>query len=152
MTGGKDPKRHHFLPQMLLRRFTDAKGKLAYFTKLAPAAGVIGGKPKSLFAENHLYSVEQADGSRDVEFEKTFAKLEGETEAILGKIVFDHASGSEAGLVDSGEARARSVLLHAMEACSRHACKSSTLQNADANIEEVIADLLHLPCDMLVGE
>jgi hypothetical protein len=39
MTGGKDPKLHHCLSQMLLRRFTDAKGRLAFYTKVAPATG-----------------------------------------------------------------------------------------------------------------
>jgi hypothetical protein len=87
MTGGKDPKLHHFLPQMLLRRFTDSKGKLAFFTKIAPLAGVITGKPKGLFAQNHLYSVERADGSRNVELEKNLAKLEGDAETVLGKII-----------------------------------------------------------------
>jgi hypothetical protein len=142
MTGGKDPKLHHFLPQMLLRRFTDTKGKLAFFTKVAPTAGVLGGKPKSLFAENHLYSIEQADGSRDVELEKTFAKLEGEIEAIFGKIVSRTRLGERPGLsIEEKRVLDRFFYMQWKRVPDMHA-KVPTLQNADANIEEEIADLL----------
>jgi hypothetical protein len=142
MSGGKDPKLHHFLPQMLLRRFTDSKGKLAFFTKVAPQAGVITGKPKSLFAENHLYSIERSDGSRDVELEKNFAKLEGEAEAVLSKIVSAVRNGQNPRLsVVEKQVIDRFFYMQAKRVPDMHA-KSPTLQNAGGHIDTIIDDLL----------
>ncbi|MER9002552.1 DUF4238 domain-containing protein [Mesorhizobium sp. M0862] len=142
MTGGKDPKLHHFLPQMLLRRFTDVKGRLAFYTKVAPAAGVIAGKPKGLFAENYLYTVEQADGSCDVELEKSFAKLEGETHSVLAMIASAARQDETPGLsVEQKRLLDQFFYMQWKRVPDMHA-KSRTLQNADANIEELIDQLL----------
>lgn len=142
MTLSQVPKLHHFLPQMLLRRFTDGKGKLAFYTKVAPQAGVIIGKPKSLFAENHLYTTEGPDGSRDVELEKSFAKLEGEAEVVLGKIISAARQGQMPGLsVEQKQVFDRFFYMQWKRVPDIHA-KSPTLQNADKDIDAIIADLL----------
>jgi hypothetical protein len=142
MAVGKDPKLHHFVPQMLLRRFTDSKGKLAFYTKAAPQAGVITGKPKSLFAENHLYSIERSDGSRDVELEKTFAKLEDDSEAILSKIISAVRQGHQPHLsVAEKQVLDWFFYMQWKRVPDMHA-KSPTLRNAEDNIDKLIADLL----------
>ena len=87
------PKRHHYVPQMLLRRFTNAKGMLHFFDKRVPEKGVLTGAPKNLFLESHLYTVFDKEGSKDVTLERDFAVLEGEADQIMEKIVMAARKG-----------------------------------------------------------
>lgn len=79
------PKNHHFVAQMHMARFADAKGKLWAFNKS-------GGKlfytaTPAVFVETHLYTVESVDGVKDTSLETAFSKLEGDANGIIEKIV-----------------------------------------------------------------
>jgi len=80
-------KRHHFVPQMLLRRFVDHNSNLYYFDKRFPSRGVLVSTSQNLFLENHLYTAEDKDGVKDVELESYFSELEGRADHIIEKIV-----------------------------------------------------------------
>lgn len=69
------PKRHHYVPQMLLKHFTDERGYLYYFDKSREAPRVRKGAPLSLFKKDHLYSSLESDGTRDASLEMAFSKL-----------------------------------------------------------------------------
>lgn len=79
------PKKHHFVPQMLLRRFCDGSGKLWYYNKRAPHLGVASGTPQALFFEKHFYTLEEG-GVKDTSLESYFAQLEGSANAVIEKI------------------------------------------------------------------
>lgn len=79
------PKKHHFVPQMLLRRFCDDSGKLWHYNKKAPHIGITSSTPKKLFYEKHLYTLNE-DGIRDTSLESYFSKIEGQTNTIIEKI------------------------------------------------------------------
>ncbi|MCH7776908.1 MAG: DUF4238 domain-containing protein [Gemmatimonadetes bacterium] len=81
------PKRHHYVPQMLLRRFTNARGKLYFFDKRVPEKGVLTSTPKNLFLEKHLYTRYDERGTKDVTLERDFAALEGKANQVIEKIV-----------------------------------------------------------------
>jgi hypothetical protein len=72
-------------------RFTDGRERLYVFNK---ASGKIySGTPKNVFGETHLYTVEDAKGSRDTSFETKLSALEGRTNLIIEKIVTAARSG-----------------------------------------------------------
>src|SRR5437667_266194 len=96
-----EPKRHHFVPQMLLRRFSNEGGKLAFFDKRIADKGVLESSPKDLFAKRHLYSRLEKNGTKDTALEKYFAEIEGTANLLIDKIV---AAASRKQLPEFSEA------------------------------------------------
>jgi hypothetical protein len=83
----KPPKRHHFVPQMLLNRFADAEGRIAFFDKSRPKNGVQVTTPKNLLVQHHLYSKKNRDGSFDGSLEAYYSTLESEAHILFEKII-----------------------------------------------------------------
>jgi hypothetical protein len=83
----KPPKRHHFVPQMLLNRFADEEGLIAFFDKSRPENGVQITRPKNLLVRQHLYSKTNRDGSRDGTLEAYYSELESEAHVVFSKII-----------------------------------------------------------------
>lgn len=71
------PKRHHFIPQMMLRHFADADGQLWFWRRDFGEGDVRKTTTQNLFVEKDLYTLVHPDGARDVALEKFFAELEG---------------------------------------------------------------------------
>jgi hypothetical protein len=90
------PKLHHFVSQMHTDRFTDGRGRLHVFNK--SSGKTYPGTPKSVFGETHLYTVEDAKGSKDTSFEIKLSALESRTNVIIEKIVAAARSGAVPGL------------------------------------------------------
>jgi hypothetical protein len=89
------PKRHHYNPQMLLRRFADAQGMLFFYNKGLPHRGVQSTQPANLFVQNHLYSFQTKDGTKDTSLETQFAALEYKADLIIEKIITCARAGRE---------------------------------------------------------
>ena len=85
-------RRHHYMPQMLLRRFTDEKGKLFVFDKKHPSNGVRESTPNTLFVERDLYTQTDHAGNQDVAVEDEHATLESRVFPVIDKLV--HAGRS----------------------------------------------------------
>ena len=82
------PKNHHFIPQMLLKRFTSQEGKLYVYDKCHPEKGIQKKDPKKTFVRRHLYTQVEEDGTRDVSVETEFlAALENDASPVIEKIV-----------------------------------------------------------------
>lgn len=82
------PWRHHFIPQLLLRGFTDGNGSMYYFDREEPHKSIQYNTPKALFFEKHLYStIDYETGDLDVSLELFFAKIEDRAARIIDKIV-----------------------------------------------------------------
>ena len=82
------PKNHHYIPQMLLKRFTNQEGNLYAYDKKHRDKGVRKRAPKNLFFKRHLYTQEDDDGTRDVSVETEFlARLESDASPVIEKIV-----------------------------------------------------------------
>ena len=81
------PKRQHYVAEMILKRFTNAQGRLHFFDKRFPENGVLTSTPKNLFLENHIYTQYDKQGVKDVSLEIFFSKLESEANQIIEKIV-----------------------------------------------------------------
>lgn len=81
------PKRHHFVPKVLLKRFTDHDGWLHSFNKLDAERAVRRTRPENLFIQSHYYSEVETDGSRDTRMEDWLSKLEASISPILDSVV-----------------------------------------------------------------
>lgn len=79
------PKRHHFVPQFLLRNFADADDKLWVLRK--ETGKLFQGRSDAIFAENHLYSTIDDSGAYDAALEKEYSKLESAAAPIVTDIV-----------------------------------------------------------------
>ncbi|MFT8247342.1 DUF4238 domain-containing protein [Roseomonas sp. BN140053] len=84
MTAGK---RHHFVPEMLQKRFADAEGMLHFARKSGNGVKLGRAVPGNLFVEQYLYSVIHDDDTKDSSLESALNKLETATETIVEKIV-----------------------------------------------------------------
>jgi len=87
------PKRHHYIPEMLQKRFVNETGGLWFYSKERPEKGVIATKPGNIFVEGHLYSTLEADGERDPAVELFYSRLESEAEHVVEKLVQAARSG-----------------------------------------------------------
>ena len=68
-------RQHHYIPRVLLRRFTDENGKLFVFDKKRPRNGVRESTPPTLFVKRDLYAQTDDAGNRDVSVEGAHATL-----------------------------------------------------------------------------
>ena len=96
----QEPKRHHYVPQMLSRRFKNKNGKLFCFHRDSPDK-VFETTPENAFVAKHLYTQYDEQGNKDVSGEKELAKLEGQANEIIEKITQAARLGKEPRLTDS---------------------------------------------------
>lgn len=81
------PKRHHFVPQFLIRNFVGADGLARYFDRERHAEGIVRRNPDKVFYRKHLYTVFEKDGSKDVSQELAFGQLEDAVAPVVRKII-----------------------------------------------------------------
>ena len=89
------PKRHHYVPQLLLREFTDNDNKL-HFCILRSSEGAVikphervvkSRTPKKLFAEDELYTQYDGHEEENVSVEDSLSKLESKAAPVIKKII-----------------------------------------------------------------
>lgn len=73
----KEPQRHHFIPQMILRHFADGDENIWFWRRDFKAYDPIKTAPKNIFVKKDLYTLTHPDGTKDVALEKFFSSLEG---------------------------------------------------------------------------
>ncbi|OOG61989.1 hypothetical protein B0E45_31780 [Sinorhizobium sp. A49] len=81
------PKRHHFVPQLLQKRFVNNDGKLWAFDRRRASGAPYATYPNDALLEGQLYTVKEADGSQNAELESWFSRLESEAAPIVDKMV-----------------------------------------------------------------
>jgi hypothetical protein len=82
------PKRHHFVPRMLLNNFTDEDGYLHWRFLNGRHETLRRGRPDEVFFENHLYSTMTEDGAKDARIEQQFlAVLESDAAPAMRAIL-----------------------------------------------------------------
>lgn len=93
--GMNTPKRHHFVPQMLLRRFSAADGSL-YFHRREMGRGTVAKiSTRKLFVEKNLYNQIGNSGNIDYSIEKELAILEGEANSIIDYMIMRVERGNK---------------------------------------------------------
>lgn len=79
------PKRHHYVPRMMQKRFVNEKGRLHYVRRECPDK-VLEVGPDQLFVENHLYAIINKNNSKDLALEKYYSELESNLDSIFQQI------------------------------------------------------------------
>ena len=91
MTGQQrvsNPKRHHYVPEMLLRNFTDENGRLYVFDKRLPDKGARISSPKQAFVENNMYlQYAYSGGEKDYSIEHALSQLEGSASGVIMRVI-----------------------------------------------------------------
>lgn len=90
------PKRHHYVPEVILKRFTDEDGWLHLYSRRdrRTRRTRIG----NAFCEGHLYSKTHEDGRKDPTVELELSWLEGVIGPILAKFEQAAITGKPPGL------------------------------------------------------
>lgn len=81
------PRRHHYVPVFIQRRFTNGDGKLFLYSHERRARGVYTSRPEDAFVQRDLNTVEEKDGSKNVELELWYSWFEGLIAPIVERIV-----------------------------------------------------------------
>jgi hypothetical protein len=95
------PKRHHFIPQMILRHFADNDGQLWFWRRDFAKGGARKTSTQHLFVEKDLYTFTAADGSKDVALETFFSQLEGAGANFISQLADIIRNGETPKLDDS---------------------------------------------------
>lgn len=81
------PKRHHYVPEMLLNRFTDDEDWLYCCWRGGAKTRFWKALPKNAFVERHLYTKRDGSGNRDTSVEADLGDIESATSPVIDKIV-----------------------------------------------------------------
>lgn len=73
----KPAKRHHYIPQMMLRHFTKEDGQLWFWRRDFARGDIRTNATQNLFVVKDLYTFVHPDGTEDVSLEDFFADIEG---------------------------------------------------------------------------
>jgi hypothetical protein len=81
------PKRHHFVPEMILSGFVDESGWLHWCRPADDPVVVRPSRPAELFYKKHLYSTVSAQGIKDPAVELELSRFETDAARVVHKIV-----------------------------------------------------------------
>lgn len=95
------PKRHHFIPQMMLRHFADDDGQLWFWRRSFEKGDVRKAGPQNLFVEKDLYAQLLPDGAKDVALEEFFAQMEAHGAQFIAQIA-DAIRNNQRPKLDAG--------------------------------------------------
>lgn len=94
MFDGDDyPRRHHYIPLMLLRRFETTNGKIFYYNRRFKKKKILETTPENIFLQNNLHTVIQRDGSKDLSLEINLSEMESAASDIISKIINNARDG-----------------------------------------------------------
>ena len=88
------PKRHHFVPQMILNGFTDPDGWLHWCRHHEKPTTIRRARPAELFHKNHLYSTLSESGIKDAAMEHALSVIESEAVGVVQSILQQAREGA----------------------------------------------------------
>ena len=79
------PKRHHYIPRVYLKNFTNSNDKVWVYDKKLKTLKELSTKDTTL--EKELYTITDAEGNKDYSLEEFFGKIETTASPIINKII-----------------------------------------------------------------
>lgn len=129
-------KRHHYVPETILRRFAGPDLHLCSFDKRNPSYGIERKPIARLFREWDLYTSVDADGRRDRSAETRLSAMESRASPLLDRIVAEARQGRLAA-VSSAD---REALTDILVAQLRRSPDFFNRTTADWDFEALIAE------------
>lgn len=79
------PKRHHYVPEVYLKRFADSNEKMWIYDRLKKEYRyqVV----KKIASQNHFYKFKTKDGGESLDLEKLLSKIEGNFSRVVDKVL-----------------------------------------------------------------
>lgn len=87
------PKRHHYVPEMILNGFTDRDGWLHWCRHSEDSATIRRARPSELFHQNHLYSTLSESGIKDPAMEFLLSAIETDAASVVTEILCEAREG-----------------------------------------------------------
>lgn len=107
-----EPKKHHYVPRCLLKRFADREGFTYHGFRVDGRTKVIRQKAENVFYEKHLYSEVTPEGIKRADLEKHYAALESDVSPILDALVDNAMASSLADLTAGQHQTIREFIYH----------------------------------------
>lgn len=79
------PRRHHFVPQFLLKRFAKNE-RIAMVSRSEPARAPIVTNTKNAAVQTDFYTITKEDGQRSTELESYLSQVEGDASATIQRM------------------------------------------------------------------
>ncbi|NIJ40964.1 hypothetical protein FHS78_001245 [Parvibaculum indicum] len=136
----KPPRRHHFVPRLILKGFVNSEENLYFFNKNNVEGGVGEASPLNLFVKNHLYSEIEEDGSRNAQLETDLSTFEGRVDRIVQKIVENVRRGSKPCLTPQEKEEWDAFTALQLKRLPQILDKHITQEAFDETLDEFIAD------------
>lgn len=102
------PKRNHYIPQFILRNFTDDNGMLHCFNK--ETGQTFCSSPANVFAMTWLYANRLEDGTVSTQVETELSQIEGKFSGVINKVIEAARSESNLRLEPSDEEELREFI------------------------------------------
>lgn len=135
------PKRHHFVPRMILNEFTDDEGWLYWCRHRENPGTVRRARPHELFHKNHLYSTLSESGIKDPAMEHSLSVLESEAAEVVDAIMGSARTGRVPELSDQQKRVWYRFFLMQWRRTPETQLASASEAEALLMVEEIIAEL-----------
>lgn len=89
----KLPAKHHYVPEFLIWNFEAPNGRVYFYDKDRPKKGIEERNPGNILYQKHIYTRTHSNGSKDVQQELDYAKLEHAVAPVVVHIVESARSG-----------------------------------------------------------
>ena len=132
--GANRPRRHHFVPEMLIRNFGDDEGFLWVGDR--KRGNCYRAKPKNVFVEGNLYSnYDYIHGTNSYEYEHTLSRIESNAKAAISGVIEQVRGGRNPQL----ESELNRNLMEFVIALARRTPESQerVFSESEGNFEEV---------------
>lgn len=96
--GGSEPRKHHYVPEVIQKNFSGSDLHLWSFDKRHPERGVERKPIKRLFRVQHLYTIRRRDGTRDTTTETRLSAIESRARPVLNRVIADARAGRATAL------------------------------------------------------
>ncbi|WP_291842866.1 DUF4238 domain-containing protein [Maricaulis sp.] len=87
------PKRHHFVPQFVIRNFARSDGRVWYLERARADRRAELRSPSGVFWQRHLYSYRDGENLRDPAVERAYGQAESEWAPLIDRAVRDLRAG-----------------------------------------------------------
>lgn len=134
------PKRHHFIPQMMLRHFADDDGRLWFWRRAFPKGGARKTATANLFVEKDLYTYVLSDGAKDLRLEDFFARLEGEGGKFINAVARIVRAGETPVLIPPAWAFWDQFFFYHLKRTPGAMAAYSEAMNFDAKLDEAVEE------------